>query len=352
MSRTLIDISIFLNVLGFGQGLFLCFILWKSKNVKPENIYLIFLLLAMCIIILNAILRLSYYVDVLWFFEIFSNSFLLIIAPSIFLFIRAKTGNAPLKITPWNHYLPFMLYFIFVLTSFILSKSEHPISKAVGIIAYLTFNIQFLVYLGLSLVKLNRLTPLPNTLKWTRIAVWLIIVPWLLQLGFLFGEKLFGIFTSDFFSLNLSLLFGECAILLSYAHSSGNVGFAKKDKYEDSRISPLQLAQNLDLIKSIITDERLFLDKDLSLAKISEKTQLPPRTISLTLNQMANQNFVDFINSYRIECFKESIRQESSNNYTIVAIAENCGFKSSSVFYAAFRKQTGITPRQYKDNLS
>lgn len=351
MSRTLIDISIFLNALGFGQGLFLCFILWKSKQAKPENIYLVFLLLAMCIIILNAIIRLSYYIEILWFFEIFSNSFLLLIGPSIFLFIRAKTGNDPLRITSLVHYLPFVSYFIFILISFILTKSDHSISNAVGIIAYLTFNIQFLIYLGLSLTKLSRLTPLPDTLKWTRIAVWLIIVPWLFQLGFLIAEKIFGIVISDFFSLNLSLLFGQCAFLLSYAHSLGNVGFAKKDKYEDTRISPLQLTQNLDLIKSVITNERLFLDKDLSLAKISEKTQLPPRTISLTLNQMANQNFVDFINSYRIEWFKESIKQGSSSNYTMVAVAEDCGFKSSSVFYAAFKKHTGITPKQYKDSL-
>lgn len=352
MSRTLIDISIFLNVLGLGQGLFLCFTLWKSRPVKPENIYLIFLLLALSIIILNSIFRLSYYIDVLWFFEAYSNSFLLIIAPSIFLFIRAKTGGSSMKIIPWIHYLPFFLYFSFVLISFILLPSGHPIKDTVGTIAYLTFNVQFLVYLGLSLTKLYRLNPLPTTLKWIRIATWLMIVPWISQLGFLFAEKVYGIVISDFLSLNLSLLFGGCAILLSYAHSSGNVGFAKKDKYQDSRLNQLQLSQNLDLIKSIITEERLFLDKDLSLGKISEKTQLPSRVISLTLSQIANQNLVDFINSYRIEHFKELIKQESSSNYTLVAIAESCGFKSSSVFYAAFKKQTGITPKQYKDSLS
>ncbi len=305
----------------------------------------------MSITILNTIFRLSYYINILGFFETFSNSFLLIISPSIFLFIKVKTGDLPLKITSWIHYLPFVGYFIFQIASATLLQLQGHIVDTVGNIAYLIFNIQFLIYLGFSLIKLGSLKPLPETLKWIRIATWLIVVPWILHLGFLLADNIFGIFIPDFFSLNLSLLFGGCAILLSYVHSAGNVGFAKKEKYEDSKLSPTQLSQHLELIKSVITEERLFLDKDLSLAKVSEKTRLTQRVISLTLNQLANQNFVDFINGYRIERFKELIKQEASNNYTMVAIAESCGFNSSSVFYSAFKKHAGITPKQYKDNL-
>ena len=47
MSVVLIDISILLNILGFGQGLFLSFSLLKSRKVKPENQYLIVLLSAL-----------------------------------------------------------------------------------------------------------------------------------------------------------------------------------------------------------------------------------------------------------------------------------------------------------------
>jgi len=351
MSRVLIDISILLNILGFGQGIFLCFSLWKSRKVKPENIYLIYLLVAISIIILNAIIRLSYYIDSLWFYEIFSNSLLLVIAPSIFLFVKIKTKQSQAHFPKWIHYVPFLLYFSFNLISLIYFKSEQPINETIGIVAYLIFNIQFIVYFALSFFVLARIKPLPDSLKWIRIAIWLIIVPWLLHLVFLLAEKIFGIFIPDFLSLNLSLMFGICAFFLSYVHTSGKIGFAKKDKYENSKISPSELSRNLKIIKSIITEEKLFLDKDMSLAMISEKTQLSPRDISLTINQGMQQNFVDFINSYRIESFKQLITQESSSNYTMVAIAENCGFKSSSAFYAAFKKQTGITPKQYKDNL-
>jgi len=351
MSRTLIDISILLNILGFGQGMFLCFSLWKSRKVKSENIYLVYLFIAISVIILNAIFRLSYYIDALWFFEMFSNSFLLVIAPSIFLFVKIKSKQAHPQNPKWVHYLPFLFYFSFNLVSLVYLETKQSTTEIIDNIAYLIFNLQFIVYFVLSLFILGKIKPLPDPLKWIRIAIWLIIVPWLLQLGFLFAENIFGVVIPDFLSLNLSLIFGICTFFLSYVHTTGKVGFAKKEKYEDSRISPNELSRNLNIIKSIIKKEKLFLDKEMSLKKISEKTQLSPRDVSLSINQGMQQNFVDFINSYRIESFKQIIRQESSSNYTLVAIAENCGFKSSSTFYAAFKKQMGITPKQYKDNL-
>ena len=64
------------------------------------------------------------------------------------------------------------------------------------------------------------------------------------------------------------------------------------------------------------------------------------------------QSFIDYINSYRVEAFKQRIKNKELNNYTMVAIAENCGFKSSSAFYAAFKKLTGVTPKQYKDQFT
>ncbi|TJY38077.1 helix-turn-helix domain-containing protein [Pontimicrobium aquaticum] len=350
MSRILIDISILLNILGFGQGIFLCLLLWRSKKNKPENIYLIYLLLAISVIILNTIIRLGDYISPLGFFENFSNTFLLAIAPSVYLFTKAKTKQITSKRTKWIHYLPFLLYFSFILISQMFYKTKS--FEEIHIIAYFIFNIQFVSYFTLSLISLNNIKPLPEQLKWVRIATWLIIIPWFLQLAFIVTEKISGIITPDFINLNLSLIFGVCAFLLSYAHTSGNVGFAKKEKYENSKLSTEILDRNLRVIQSTINDNELFLDKNISLAKVAKKVKLSPRDVSLTINQATKQSFVDYINSYRIDTFKKLILKPSSKNYTMVALAESCGFKSSSAFYAAFKKQTGITPKQYKDNLN
>ena len=57
---------------------------------------------------------------------------------------------------------------------------------------------------------------------------------------------------------------------------------------------------------------------------------------------------MDFINGYRIELAQELLKSSSHKNFTVLAIAQESGFKSRSAFYEAFRKQTGTTPANYR----
>ncbi|MCW5518139.1 AraC family transcriptional regulator [Muriicola sp. Z0-33] len=352
MSRILIDISILLNILGFGQGLFLSITLWRTKKRRPENIYLIYLLIGISIIILNSVFRFSNYINELGGFEEISNSFLLIIAPSAFIFTQFKTGRAHQHSKQLIHFVPLFIYLGFNLIYLASTNLSQSIKDTVDLIFYLIFNIQFIIYFGLSLYRIGTIKPLPNTIKWLRIAIWLIMIPWIIQLCFLIFEQAFGGNLSDLFKLNLALLFGVCAFFLSYVHTSAGTGFSKGEKYEGSKISAEELKRNLNLIKKTITTENLYLDKDISLIKISNITPLTPRDISQSINLGLKESFVDFINNYRVDAFKLAIKKESSKNYTMIGIAENCGFKSSSAFYAAFKKSTGITPKQYKDGVN
>ena len=59
-------------------------------------------------------------------------------------------------------------------------------------------------------------------------------------------------------------------------------------------------------------------------------------------------NFFDFINSYRIEMAKELIINPLPHTRTILDIAMESAFNSKSAFYSAFKKQTGITPAEFK----
>ncbi len=352
INGVLIDISILFNILGFGQSVFLSISLWRTKKKRTENIYLIYLLIGISIIILNSVFRFSNYILELGGFEEISNSFLLIIAPSAYLFIQFKTGRAHQHSQQWIHYLPLFIYFGFNIIHLAFNDLTQNIKDTIDILFYMIFNIQFIVYFGLSLYRIGSIKPLPNTIKWLRIAIWLILAPWMIQLCFLIYEKVYLNNMPDLLTLNLSLLFCICAIFLSYVHTSGATGFSKGEKYEGSRISEKELEKNLNIIKNTITTEKLYLDKDISLIKISKIANLTPRDISQSINLGLKENFVDFINSYRVEAFKLSIIKESSSNFTMVGIAENCGFKSSSAFYAAFKKHTGITPKQYKDSIN
>ncbi|MDW3192973.1 MAG: helix-turn-helix domain-containing protein [Cytophagales bacterium] len=350
MPVVLVDISILLNILGFGQALFLCFSLLKSRKVKPENQYLIVLLSAFSFIILNSIFRLSYYQEALAFYQDFSNALLLLVPPSIYLFVATKLKTKALR-QPWFHYAPFPAYFGFLIINLFAWGAYSEVKNIVSTACYLLFNVQFVIYIGLSIKKLWGNDHSTGPLKWIKVAVWLIVTPWLMQLIILIIEQVYNTPVSDLISLNLALFFGACAIFLSYMSQTVNSGFVQKEKYETSQLGESELHSNIEKIRQVISDQMLYKDPNFSQQMLASETQLTPRIISLTINQHTGQNFVDFINEYRVAAFKKTIKEDSSKNYTLVAIAEKCGFKSSSAFYAAFKKHAGMTPRQYKSTL-
>jgi AraC-like DNA-binding protein len=71
--------------------------------------------------------------------------------------------------------------------------------------------------------------------------------------------------------------------------------------------------------------------------------------VSQVINEYYEQNFNNFLNSYRIkEACKRMSDLENYGNYTIEAISESVGFKSRSTFVASFKRITGLTPSQYQ----
>jgi AraC-like DNA-binding protein len=61
-----------------------------------------------------------------------------------------------------------------------------------------------------------------------------------------------------------------------------------------------------------------------------------------------NQNFAEFINSYRIEEAKRILKSAKWAQQKIAAVAFEVGFNTTVTFYRAFKKHTNITPTQYK----
>jgi AraC-like DNA-binding protein len=63
---------------------------------------------------------------------------------------------------------------------------------------------------------------------------------------------------------------------------------------------------------------------------------------------MADRNFFDFVNRYRIEAAQKILRDETKGHQSVHFIGETVGFKSKSAFYAAFKKHTGCTPAEFR----
>ncbi len=103
-----------------------------------------------------------------------------------------------------------------------------------------------------------------------------------------------------------------------------------------------------DSVKQLILKNRLFLDQDLSLGKISEILGESTHAISATINHHAQRNFNDFVNYYRVQDAKLRLADDLHGKYKIAAIAKESGFRSLSTFNSAFKKFEGKTPSIFR----
>jgi len=125
---------------------------------------------------------------------------------------------------------------------------------------------------------------------------------------------------------------------------------AKNNKTKTS--SRVQLERNKTKLISLLEDEKLYTDPQLSLSSLAEKLDTSPRSLSRTINEGCSTSFFELINSYRIEQVKEHLLQEEFQHYAILSIGLEAGFNAKSTFYDAFKKNTGMTPSQYKKHNS
>ena len=85
--------------------------------------------------------------------------------------------------------------------------------------------------------------------------------------------------------------------------------------------------------------------EDISLESLSTIFFLHPTYISRAFKKQLNISFVDFLKSIRI---REAMLLLQSSNLSIVEIATQVGFDSSTSFCRAFKAVMGTTPLQYR----
>ncbi len=101
-------------------------------------------------------------------------------------------------------------------------------------------------------------------------------------------------------------------------------------------------------ISELVVGDKLYLEPDLSLSKLSKMLGKSTQQISLVVNEHAKRNFNDFINYYRIQDSKKLLLNSENDKFTISSIAFDVGFGSLSSFNGAFKKFEGTTPSEFR----
>ncbi len=96
-----------------------------------------------------------------------------------------------------------------------------------------------------------------------------------------------------------------------------------------------------------MTEDKVYLDAELNLAKLARHLGTSPKIISAVLNQKLGKSFNEYVNQFRVKEIKERLVRAENKKYTITALAYECGFNSQPTFQRAFKSVVGLTPSEF-----
>jgi len=125
---------------------------------------------------------------------------------------------------------------------------------------------------------------------------------------------------------------------------------SRDKKYQKSGMNRLQAENYTEAVIQYIEREKNFLNSELSLKSISSALSISEHHLSQIFSQYMQIAFPDYLNRLRIEEAKKSIKT-LPDDYPVMRIALDVGYNSKSTFNLNFKKQTGITPTQFKSGM-
>ncbi len=102
------------------------------------------------------------------------------------------------------------------------------------------------------------------------------------------------------------------------------------------------------LVDHYFTNKKIFKHPDLSLEQCAKTFKITKKELIDYFIIKQEGSFKDFINRLRVKEVKMLLERKEFNNYDLVGLAKECGFKSKSTFFRVFKKHAGITPKDYK----
>lgn len=92
-----------------------------------------------------------------------------------------------------------------------------------------------------------------------------------------------------------------------------------------------------------------YLNPDLTVETLAKEMHMHPKELSKLTNEYLGQNFFDFVNRYRISAAQELLINSPDEKITVLEILYKTGFNSKSSFNTLFKKYTGLTPTNFKN---
>ncbi|WP_411031845.1 helix-turn-helix domain-containing protein [Spongiimicrobium sp. 3-5] len=119
-------------------------------------------------------------------------------------------------------------------------------------------------------------------------------------------------------------------------------------KYQSSSLSEDEMGALFSKIEQLFELDKIYLEPQLKIQDLSESINVTTHNISQTINSIAQQSFYDFVNGFRVKHFKSLLSNPENRKYTILALGIESGFNSKATLNRIFKKQVGISPKEYQ----
>ncbi len=299
-------------------------------------------------------------------------SLTLFIFPLLFLYFKSifeKHFNVTKSTL--RHFIVPILFWVYTLVIWIVTLF-YPVDKKgiiatsvgyseVQVLGEIIFFLMAVCYSWASyvLLKSAKKNNLPNRKmkyvnSFTYLLVFLLIGVILEYTSILLGH-IYGYWRSspvdEWFGFSFTLLVKVYNAILAYMISLiGYISYATYKRDQNTK-NDIDYNTYISKIRKVMKDKKLYLNTTLSLPSMAKEVAISPSVLSKILNTHLDTSFNDFVNGYRVEAVKEKLHSDTHNQYTLLAIAQSCGFKSKTTFYRAFQKATSLTPKAYLKNL-
>jgi AraC-like DNA-binding protein len=361
-------------IIGIAITFFLSFILLMKKGKSgADRILFAWLCVILVQLILFSIISSNKYLEFPYLLG-FEIPIPLLHGPFLFIYILALTSKQFSRPKMLLHFLPFAIGLIATIPFLILSLKEKILVyqnegegfETISIVIFIGIILSGIAYTILSLrvlvnhkklIKDNFSSIEKINLQWLfRLVlglscIWVLaffaddeiifssVVLFVAFIGY-YGIKQVGIFTNQQV-LELTPAFEYTELV------EPSIVEAEVSKYDNSALSDSQLKAIHGELVQLMKQKKLFLTPELTLKMVAEELEIHPNTLSQVINTVEQKNFFDYVNTLRIEEFKERIANPDNQKYTLLSLAFECGFNSKTSFNRNFKNLTGKSPSEY-----
>ncbi len=116
-----------------------------------------------------------------------------------------------------------------------------------------------------------------------------------------------------------------------------------------NKLNSEHLSKIASKMDDVLKNEKTYTNPTFSIQDLASQVGTNRSYISTTINSFYNQNFCSYINRYRFGALTDTIKSEKY--YTQKELATRCGFGSIDSMKRVVKQQTGLTMKEWRNNL-